>query len=103
MSWKRAPMPLAGAVQRLAGELEPVTPLGAIQRVWAQALGPVVAAEAKPVSERGGVVTVQCRSSVWAHELTLMSPDLVDKLNAALGDARVTELRCTAAGRRGPR
>ena len=102
MTWRRAPMPLAGAVQRLAGELEPVTPLAAIQRAWPHAVGTAVAAEAQPVAERGGVVTVQCRSSVWAHELTLLAPDLVDKLNAALGDARVTELRCTAAGRRGP-
>ena len=102
MTWRRAPMPLGEAVQRLAGELEPLTPLAAIQRAWPAAVGRTVAAEAQPVSERGGVVTVQCRSSVWAHELTLLAPDLVGKLNAALGEARVTEVRCTAAGRRGP-
>jgi predicted nucleic acid-binding Zn ribbon protein len=93
-------VPLAGAVEALAARLEPLTALAAIQRVWPQAVGAAVAAEAEPVAERAGVVTVQCRSAVWANELTLLGPDLVAKLNDALGEPRVTELRCTAAGRR---
>jgi predicted nucleic acid-binding Zn ribbon protein len=43
------------------------------------------------------VVVVTCSSSVWAQELTLMAPDLVDRLNAALGGENVRELRCRAA------
>lgn len=100
---RRAPVPLAGAVEQLATRLEPLTPLAAIQRAWPEVVGGVVAAEAEPVSERGGVVTVRCRSAVWAQELTLMAPDLVARMNAAVGEGRVTELRCTAAGRRGAR
>ena len=101
MSRRRAPVPLAGAVERLARRLEPTTPLAVVQRAWPEAVGPVIAAEAEPVSERAGVVTVRCRTAVWAQELTLLGPELVTKLNAAIGDARVTELRCTAgAGRR---
>jgi predicted nucleic acid-binding Zn ribbon protein len=99
---RRAPVPLAGAVEALASRLEPQTPLSAVQRAWPGAVGPAVAAEARPVAERGGVVTVQCRSSVWAHELTLLAPDLVRRLNEALGGGRVTELRCTSGGRRRP-
>jgi predicted nucleic acid-binding Zn ribbon protein len=91
---RRAPVPLAGAVEALAATLEPLTPLAAVQRTWADAVGPAIAAECTPVAERGGVVTVACRSSVWAHELSLMAPDLVGRLNAALGEARVAELRC---------
>jgi predicted nucleic acid-binding Zn ribbon protein len=98
---RRAPVPAAGAVEALAGSLEPLTGLAAVQRAWPQAVGPAVAAEAEPVSERGGVVTVRCRSAVWAQELTLLAPELVPRLNAAIGEQRVTELRCTAgAGRR---
>ena len=98
---RRAPVPVADAVTKLAARLEPVTPLASVQRAWKQAVGDVIAAEAEPVSERGGVVTVKCRSAVWAQELTLLAPELVGKLNAALGEQRVTELRCTAAaGRR---
>ena len=100
---RRAPVPLAGAVERLAERLEPLTPLAQVQRAWPGVVGDVIAAEAEPVSERGGVVSVRCRSAVWAQELSLMAPDLVTRMNAVLGEGRVTELRCTAAGRRGPR
>jgi predicted nucleic acid-binding Zn ribbon protein len=100
VSRRRAPVPVAGAVERLAAQLEPMTPLAAVQRVWAGAVGPVVAAECSPVSERGGVVTVACRSAVWAQELTLLAPELVGRLNAATGGSAVTELRCTPTRRR---
>ena len=96
---RRSPVPVSGAVERLAASLEPLTPLAAIQRAWPDAVGPAVAAECEPVSERGGLVTVACRSAVWANELTLLAPELVGRLNAALGEPRVTELRCGAAGR----
>ena len=99
---RRAPVPLAGAVNALADRLAPQTPLSAVQRVWPGVAGEVVAAEAEPVSERAGVVTIACRSAVWAQELTLLAPDLVTRLNDALGAPRVTELRCTAAPRRRP-
>ena len=93
---RRSPVPVAGAVEALARRLEPVTALAGIQRAWPGVVGAAIAAECEPVSERGGVVTVACRSSVWAQELTFMAPDLVERLNAALGDAKVTDLRCRA-------
>ncbi len=96
MSWRRAPVPLAAAVEGLAARLEPLTALGAVQRAWPEVAGAAVAAEARPVSERAGVVTVECRSAVWAQELDLLAPDLVARLNSALGSPRVTALRCVA-------
>jgi predicted nucleic acid-binding Zn ribbon protein len=53
----------------------------------------LAAKEATPVSERSGTVTFACRSSVWAGELSLMAEDLKGRLNAALGDRSVTDLR----------
>ena len=98
---RRTPVPVAGAVEALASRLAPQTPLSAVQRAWPDTVGPTIAAETEVVSERLGVVTVRCRSAVWAQELTLLGPDLVGRLNDALGAPRVTELRCTAgAGRR---
>ena len=97
---RRAPVPVAAAVESLAARLEPLTPLAAIQRAWPEVAGPAIAAEAEPVAERGGVVTVACRSAVWAQELDLLGPDLVARLNTALDGPRVTALRCTATGTR---
>ena len=94
---RRAPVPLAGAIEALARRLEPATPIARIQREWEGVVGPAIAAECSPVSERGGVVTVVCRSAVWAQELTFMGPDLVVRINAALPAPRVTELKCRTA------
>jgi predicted nucleic acid-binding Zn ribbon protein len=95
---RAAPRPLALAVAELRGRLEPATPLAAIQRAWSAAVGEAVAREAQPVSERAGVVTVACRSAVWAQELDLMGPDLIERLNEAAGGPLVRGLRCTARG-----
>ena len=46
--------------------------------------GEAVAAEAEPVSERDGVVTIACRSATWAQELDLLGPDLLERLKRAI-------------------
>ncbi|MDX6699003.1 MAG: hypothetical protein QOE65_2400 [Solirubrobacteraceae bacterium] len=93
---RSAPRPIGFALESLRERLEPATPLAAVQRVWPQVAGEVVAREAQPVSERAGTVTIACRSAVWAQELDLMSPELVERLNGALERPLVTSLRCTA-------
>ena len=59
------------------------------RRCWREAIGERVAAEARPVRERDGVITVECRAATWAQELDLMQDELLARLNAALGGARV--------------
>ena len=101
MSRRRSPVPVAGAVEALKRQLEPKTPLAAVQRHWEDAVGPHLARHAEPIAERGGVVTVLCRSAAWANDLQLMSADIVAALNANLGAERVSALRCTATPPRG--
>jgi predicted nucleic acid-binding Zn ribbon protein len=73
--------------------------LAEVQRAWPAAVGEAIAAQASPTAERGGVVTVSCAASVWAQELDLMGPQIVARLNRALGDdERVRRLRCVAVG-----
>lgn len=67
--------------------------------MWPSAAGEVIAREAAPVSERGGVVTVACSASVWAQELDLMAPLLMEKLNAAITIGEVRRLRCVTGVR----
>ena len=43
--------------------------------------------------ERDGVVTVECRAATWAQELDLLQAELLERLNAALGEPRVGRLR----------
>jgi predicted nucleic acid-binding Zn ribbon protein len=65
-----------------------------VQGVWERAAGPAVAAAARPIAERDGVLTVLCEASVWAEELELMAGEIVPRLNAELGGAPVRALRC---------
>jgi predicted nucleic acid-binding Zn ribbon protein len=93
---RRAPRPVAAALAAVLGELEPATPLAAVQAAWSDAVGETIAAHATPVGERGGVLDVACDEAVWAAELELLGPELVDRLEAALGRRAVTALRCRA-------
>ena len=65
-----------------------------MQEVWERAAGPAIAAAARPSAERAGVLTVACEAAVWAQELELMAPELIARLNAALGAEAISELRC---------
>ncbi len=65
--------------------------------MWPDAVGPALAARATPTAARNGVVSVTCESAVWAHELTLMSEELIGLLEVQLGAGAVRELRCSAA------
>jgi predicted nucleic acid-binding Zn ribbon protein len=93
---RRAPRAVGEALGTLLARLAPASTLAAVQEVWAGAVGEMVAAQAAPVSERDGVLTVHCAEAVWAHELDLMGPELVERVNAALGRPALRALRCRA-------
>jgi predicted nucleic acid-binding Zn ribbon protein len=82
---RRAPRPLALALDGVVERSEPATVLARAQAAWREAAGPGLAPFAAPVSERDGVLTVACESGVWAQELELLGPDLLTRMNEALG------------------
>lgn len=81
---RRGLRPLAPALERVAEAVAPASLLGRAQRAWTGAAGERIADESEPVSERAGEVTVACSSSVWANELSLLSDDLLARLNETL-------------------
>jgi predicted nucleic acid-binding Zn ribbon protein len=89
-----APRSLSTAIEALTATIAPATTLARVQEVWEAAAGPAIASSARPTAERGGVLTVTCAAAVWAQELDLMSVELVEKLNTALGEDAIRELRC---------
>jgi predicted nucleic acid-binding Zn ribbon protein len=93
---RRAPRRLALAVDDLASGLEPATTLAQAQRAWADAVGGRIASAGRPVCERDGVLTIACSDAVWSAELQMLGPQLVERLNAALGAPLIARLRCRA-------
>ena len=73
---------------------EPATLLAEIQTLWPGVVGEAISRQAVPAGERGGVLTVSCSASVWAQELDLMAPSILERLNARLGEAQIQRLRC---------
>jgi predicted nucleic acid-binding Zn ribbon protein len=88
-----APRRLGESIRVVRAEVQPETPMARIQLAWPEAVGARIAAEARPVRERDGIVTVECRAATWAQELDLLQDDLLARLNAALGSDQVTRLR----------
>jgi predicted nucleic acid-binding Zn ribbon protein len=97
--YRRSPRAVALALDRIRDDLEPDSLLADVQRAWHTAVGTAIAGEARPTAERGGVVTVSCSASVWAQELDLMAPAIIDRLNDVLRSGRVSRLRCVALPR----
>lgn len=47
------------------------------------------------------MLSVTCSSAAWAQEIDLMGPEILDRLEAALGARLVTALRCATTTPRG--
>jgi predicted nucleic acid-binding Zn ribbon protein len=92
--YRRSPRPMALALDEIREQLAPESLLADVQRAWLTAVGPVIAQEAQPTGERSGVVTVSCSASVWAQELDLMAPAILERLNQGVRSGHVTRLRC---------
>ena len=94
MPERRRPRALAEVLARVRPRMAPPTLLAAVQDRWADAVGDQVSHQARPVSEKGGVVTVACSSATWASELSLLSGELLERLNSGLDEgARVKALK----------
>ena len=91
---RQAPRPLSMALEGFTATLAPASTLARVQACWGVAVGPAIATAASPAAERNGVLTVRCEAAVWSQELELMSAELLDRLNTALGEKLLHKLRC---------
>ena len=82
----KRPTPLSSLMTSLFGG----TPVrkrleeGRIWLVWDDAVGAQIAAKARPVSFRDGILTVAVSSSPWMQQLTFLKKGIIDKLNERL-------------------
>lgn len=65
--------------------------------VWDEAVGESVAANARALSVREGVLTVEAKNNIWLNELNLLSHDIIGRINELVGFDAVTELRFRVA------
>jgi predicted nucleic acid-binding Zn ribbon protein len=65
---------------------------GRIWMVWDSAVGTQIAAKARPVNFRDGVLTVMVSNAPWMQQLSFLKKGLIEKVNAALGEDLVREI-----------
>jgi predicted nucleic acid-binding Zn ribbon protein len=65
---------------------------GRIWLVWDSAVGAQIAAKARPVNFRDGVLTVMVSNAPWMQQLNFLKKGLIEKVNAALGEDVVREI-----------
>jgi predicted nucleic acid-binding Zn ribbon protein len=95
---RRRPQELRTILDRVQEQIAPTDLLSAAQRRWREVVGDQVAEESWPDRERDGLLTVRCRSAVWAAELTMLEETLLQQLNDRLpGGRQVRALKFTAA------
>lgn len=65
---------------------------------WAEVVGTHISNAARPRTIIDGTLFVACKSSVWANELTLNKKDIIDRLNNAMRECVVKDIRFSSRG-----
>ncbi|RMD87981.1 MAG: DUF721 domain-containing protein [Calditrichaeota bacterium] len=65
---------------------------GALTSIWPRAVGEQISGVAKPSYFKDGVLHVKVSSAVWRNELSMMSPQIIEKLNELLGRQAVQQI-----------
>jgi len=67
--------------------------MGSVFGRWEQIVGPDLAAHTRPDTFADGELAVTADSTAWATQVRLLAPQLVQRLNAELGDGSVLRVR----------
>ena len=60
---------------------------------WAEVVGERIAQEAEPQKIEKGVLLVRVRTGVWRNELTMRKAEILAKLNQAIGEAVIKDIK----------
>ena len=67
--------------------------LALIWRYWDETVGEAIAQNARPAGFKGGLLYVNVTSSPWIHQLQFFKKDIIDKLNMALGQKVLDDIK----------
>ncbi|MDX2481938.1 MAG: DUF721 domain-containing protein [Desulfuromusa sp.] len=60
--------------------------------VWDQLVGEQIAARARPLKLRKGVLEVQVDHPVWMQQLQMLKPKILEKINTQIPNAGITDI-----------
>ena len=73
--------------------LETDTSLIRVWDVWEEAVGEAIAANTRPAAFKGHLLIVHATSSSWIQQLRFLKPEIIQKINHALGDVLVNDIK----------
>ncbi len=56
---------------------------------WEETVGRVIASHARPVTVRGGKLFLNVDSPAWMQQLSMLKPEIIEKVNRGLGKAAI--------------
>ena len=69
------------------------TRLSRIWEVWADAVGAHIAANTMPAAVKGRLLIVHAESSAWIQQLHFLKQEIITKINRALGENLVKDIK----------
>ncbi len=75
--------------------LRPEADGGLVQvwRLWDDVVGKAIAENARPAAFKGKLLLVHVSSSPWVHQLQFLKREIIQKLNAALGQDLIEDIK----------
>ena len=73
--------------------LETNTSLIRVWDVWEEAVGEVIATNTRPAAFKGDLLIVNATSSSWLQQLRFLKPEIIQKINHALGEVPVKDIK----------
>lgn len=64
-----------------------------VWQLWDDAVGKAIAENARPAAFKGKLLLVHVTSSPWIHQLQFLKKEILEKLNAALGQDLVEDVK----------
>jgi predicted nucleic acid-binding Zn ribbon protein len=60
--------------------------------LWEKTVGPVIARHAQPQAVRGKKLTLVVDSPAWMQQLSLLKPEIMEKVNSILGKKTINDI-----------
>ena len=75
--------------------LRPEADSGLVQvwQLWDDVVGRAIAENARPAAFKGKLLLVHVSSSPWVHQLQFLKKEIIQKLNAALGQDLIEDIK----------
>ena len=64
-----------------------------VWQIWDEMVGNVIAQNARPAAFKGRLLLVHVSSSTWTHQLQFLKKEIIAKLNQALGQHLIEDLK----------